>query len=154
MHVPLPKTSFPSCLDSSATFKISLSITSSGKPSHKPQFLPAPPLFITASLWALWPTIHIYCCCLVAKSCATLCDHMDYSPPGSSVHGISPARILEWAAISFSRQSPQPRDQTRDSCLAGGFFTTEPPTTAQLLCPPIPHHPVLSVQKVKTRDKV
>ena len=42
-------------------------------------------------------------CCLVAKSCPNLCSPMDCSPPGSSVHGISQARILEWAAITFSR---------------------------------------------------
>ena len=42
-------------------------------------------------------------CCLVAKSCPALCDPEDYSPPGSSVHGISQARILEWVAISYSR---------------------------------------------------
>ena len=41
--------------------------------------------------------------CLVAKSCPTLCNPMDCSPPGSSVHGISQARILEWVAIFFSR---------------------------------------------------
>ena len=45
------------------------------------------------------------CCCLIAKSCLTLCDPMDCSPPGSSVHGISQARKLEWIAISFSRGS-------------------------------------------------
>ena len=44
-------------------------------------------------------------CCLVTKSCPTLCNPMDYSPPGSSVHGISQARILEWVAVSFSRGS-------------------------------------------------
>ena len=48
---------------------------------------------------------------------------MDYSPPGSSVHGISQARILEWVAISFSRGSSQPRDQIWVSCIAGRFFT-------------------------------
>ena len=41
-------------------------------------------------------------CVLVAQSCPTLCDPTDYSPPGSSVHGILQARILEWVAISFS----------------------------------------------------
>ena len=46
----------------------------------------------------------------VAQSCLTLCDPMDCSPPGSSVHGILQARILEWVAISFSRGSSQPRD--------------------------------------------
>ena len=49
-------------------------------------------------------------CCLVTKSCLTLCDRMDCSPPGSSVHGISKARILEWVAISFSRGCSQPME--------------------------------------------
>ena len=44
-----------------------------------------------------------------SSSCPTLCDPMDCSPPGSSVHGISLARILEWVAISYSRGSSQPR---------------------------------------------
>ena len=47
---------------------------------------------------------------------------MDYSPPGSSVHGILQARILEWVAISFSRESSQHRDQTQVSLIAGGRF--------------------------------
>ena len=51
------------------------------------------------------------CVFLVARSCPTLCDPMDYSPLGSSVQGISQA-ILERVAISSSRGSPQPRDQT------------------------------------------
>ena len=55
------------------------------------------------------------------------CDPMDCSLPGSSVYGFSQARILEWVAISFSRGSSQPRDQTLFSCLAGRVFTTEPP---------------------------
>ena len=70
---------------------------------------------------------HTLCCCLVTKSCLTLCDPMNYSPPSSSVHGISQARILRWVAISFSRESSQSRDWNRVSCLAGGFLTTEPP---------------------------
>ena len=60
---------------------------------------------------------------LVAQSCPTLCDPMDCSPPGSSVHEIFQARILEWVAISFSRGSSQPRDWTWVSCTAGRFFT-------------------------------
>ena len=47
---------------------------------------------------------------LVAQSCLTLCDPMDCRPPGSSVHGILQARILEWVAVPFSRGSSQPRD--------------------------------------------
>ena len=50
---------------------------------------------------------------------------MNCSPPSSSVHGTSQARILEWAAISFSRGSSQSRDWTLISCIAGRFFTTE-----------------------------
>ena len=50
-----------------------------------------------------------------AQSCLTLLDPMDCSPPGSSVHGILQARILEWVAIPFSRRSSQPRDQTQVS---------------------------------------
>ena len=49
---------------------------------------------------------------------------MDYNPPGSSVREIIQERILEWVAIAFSRGSPQPRDQTQVSHIAGRFFTT------------------------------
>ena len=49
---------------------------------------------------------------LIAQSRPTLCNSMDCSPPGSSVHGILQARILEWVSISFSRVSSQPRDHT------------------------------------------
>ena len=54
---------------------------------------------------------------------STLCDSMDYSPPGSSVHGILQARILEWIAIPFSKGSSHPRDRAWVSCIASGFFT-------------------------------
>ena len=53
-----------------------------------------------------------------AQSCLTLCDPMDCSPPGSSVHEISQARILEWVAISYSRESSEPRNQTCISCIS------------------------------------
>ena len=59
---------------------------------------------------------------LVCASCLTLCYHRECSPPGSSVHGILQARILEWIAIPFSRGTSQPKDQTLVSCLAGRFF--------------------------------
>ena len=58
----------------------------------------------------------------VAQSCPTLCNPGDCSPPGSSVHGILQARILEWVAISFSRVSSRPRDRTQVSCIAGRRF--------------------------------
>ena len=54
----------------------------------------------------------------VTQSCPTLCDPVDYSPPGSSVHGILQAGILVWVAISFSRGSSWPRDQTHVSCVS------------------------------------
>ena len=59
----------------------------------------------------------------VAQSCLTLCDPKDCSLPGSSLHGIFQARILEWVTISFSRGSSQPRNQTQVSCIAGRSFT-------------------------------
>ena len=49
-----------------------------------------------------------FVCVLVKQSCPNLCDPIDYSPPGFSVHGILQARILEWVAISFSRGSSGP----------------------------------------------
>ena len=67
------------------------------------------------------------CCSLVNKSCPTLCYSVNYTPPGSSVHCISQARILEWVAISSSRDLPDPGIKTVSPALAGRFFTTEPP---------------------------
>ena len=60
---------------------------------------------------------------LCTKSLPTLCDSMDCSLPGSSDHGILQASILKWVAIPFSRGSYQPRNLTRVSHIAGGFFT-------------------------------
>ena len=57
-------------------------------------------------------------CVLVAQTCLTLCNPLDCSPPGSSVHGILQARILEWVAIPFFRGSSQPRDRTYVSCIS------------------------------------
>ena len=59
----------------------------------------------------------------VAQSCHTLCDPMDYSLPGSSVHGIFQEIVLDWIAIPFSRGSSQPRDQTHVSCIVDRRFT-------------------------------
>ena len=59
----------------------------------------------------------------VAQSCPTLCNPMNYSLPGFSVHGIFQARILEWVATSFSRRSSQPRDQTWVSHIVARCFT-------------------------------
>ena len=60
---------------------------------------------------------------LVTQSCPTLCNPVDSSPPGASVHEFPQARILEWVAISFSRESSQLRDLTQVFCIAGKFFT-------------------------------
>ena len=81
-------------------------------------------LFAFSSKWGPW---SCYCCYAVTKSSPTLWNPMDCSPPGSSVHWIFQTRILEWVVISFFRGSSQPMDQTCVSCVAGGFFTTEPP---------------------------
>ena len=62
------------------------------------------------------PTSGLWTTVCVAKSCLTFCGPMDCSPPGSSVHGISQASILEWGAISFSRGSSRPRNWTWVSC--------------------------------------
>ena len=63
---------------------------------------------------------------VLSRSVVSLCGPMDCSQPGSSVHGILQARILEWVAVSFWGSS-RPRDRTWVSCTAGRFFTTEPP---------------------------
>ena len=59
----------------------------------------------SSNWWVIWVNSE------VAQSCPTLCNPMDCSPSGSSVHGIFQARILEWVAISFSKGSSRPRDQ-------------------------------------------
>ena len=69
---------------------------------------------------------HVLCwavLCLVAQLCPTLCDPMDCGPPGSSVHGIFQARVLERVAISFSRVTSQPGDQAHISCVATWIFS-------------------------------
>ena len=81
----------------------------------------------------MWYTYTIeYLLFLVSKFCLTLCNPMDCSPPGSSVHGISQARIHEWVAISFSRRPSQPRDQPHDSCIGRQSLTAEPPGKATM----------------------
>ena len=63
----------------------------------------------------------------VAQSCPTLCDPVDCSPPGSSIHRILQARILEWVAVPSSKGSSQPRDRATSllsPALASGFFIT------------------------------
>ena len=67
------------------------------------------------------------CVCGCAQSCPTLCDPMDYSLTGSSGHGILKAKILEWCAISFSRDLPYPGikpNSPTSPALANGLFTS------------------------------
>ena len=75
-------------------------------------------------------------CVLPAKmlqSYLPLCDPVDCSPPGSSAHGILQARTLEWVAVPSSRGSSRPSGRSHVSCIAGGFFTAEPPGKPEVL---------------------
>ena len=67
--------------------------------------------------FSVFQIVTSFCACSVAQSCLTLCDPMDCSPP-DFIHGISQASILEWVAISYSRESFWPRDQTHISCIS------------------------------------
>ena len=82
------------------------------KPNSKDKPAAPPP----AVLWFLWRVCVCVCVCmcthLVDQSCSTLCDPVNCSLPGFSVCGILQARILEWVAVSSSRGSSRPRDQT------------------------------------------
>ena len=98
-HTPLFAShlhAFPACL--------------SVQPSLRPSATQAPPG-------------RMKCYVLVTELRLTLCDLMDCSPPGSSVHGIPQARILDWVAMPSSRGSSQLSDRTEVSCIAGKFFT-------------------------------
>ena len=68
-----------------------------------------------------------YCCCLVSQWYPTPCNSMDCSLPGSSIHGILQARILEWVAIPFSKGPSRPRDGTQASWLQADSLPSEPP---------------------------
>ena len=78
----------------------------------------------------LWPRGDAMCVsvcvCSAPQLFLPLCNPKSCTPPGSSVHGISQARILDWVATSFFRGSSKPRNQTYVSYMAGRFFTTEP----------------------------
>ena len=78
------------------------------------------------ALTILFPTVTRSIYRSAAKHVQLFCGPMDCSLPGSSGRGISQARVLKWVAVSFSRGSSWPRDQTCISALAGRFFTTEP----------------------------
>ena len=109
-----------------------LPFSSSGDLSN-PGIEPVPPMFPALAgrfftpepRGKPWPR-PLCVCAKLLQSCLTLCDPMDCSLPGSSVHRVLQARILEWVAVPSSRGSSQFRDQTRISYvsyIAGGFFT-------------------------------
>ena len=68
--------------------------------------------------WILAHPVYLECVCVCAQSCLRVCNPVDCSLPGSSAHGIFQARILEWVAISSSRGSSRPWDQTLVSCIS------------------------------------
>ena len=95
------------------------------------------------------PSLKCVRACLVTQSCPALCNPMDCSPPGSPVHGILQARILEWVAISFSTGSSQPRDHTWSPTLQADSLQSEPlgkPTKMQppLNCEVAAHYQLLN----------
>ena len=77
--------------------------------------LPLLSMVYRCSFYKIWPLMHAHQICS-ALSCPVLCDPTHWNPPGSSVHGIIPAGILHWVAISPSRGSSQLRDQIHISC--------------------------------------
>ena len=95
-------------------------LLSTPKPTAKPTAT------ATAESWTTWTLEldRVSKWVKVALLCLTLCDSMDHSPPGASVHWILQARILEWVAYPFSRGTSWPRNQTGVSCIADGFFTS------------------------------
>ena len=77
-----------------------------------------PPFITPYQFPILFPQLtSLPCCCLVTKSCLTLCNPMDCSPTGPYVHRILQARILKWVAMSSSRRSSWHRDRTHVSCI-------------------------------------
>ena len=97
--------------------------------------LPSPYLHKWVPIYQIPSILLFMCMCAQShQSCPTLCDPLDCSLPGSSVHGIFQARILEWLAISFSRGSSWPKDRSHVPCIAGRFFTAEPPGKPNSSC--------------------
>ena len=90
---------------------------------------------------------HVSCYCSVVKLCLTLSPpHEPMSTPGSSVHGISQAKILEWVAISFSKGSSQPRVQTCVTCI--GWRISLPPSHQGS---PVRHYTGFKKKKIKKK---
>ena len=99
-------------------------------PSPFPLSLKACRVGLLPFVYDKWVASLIDCCavlCLVAQSCLTLCDPMDCSPPGSSVHGILQARTLGWVAIPSSRGFRNPGIKPRYPPLQADSSPSEPP---------------------------
>ena len=84
-------------------------------------------MFYSNILCKMNPPVYSPVGCLFAKLCPNLWDPMDYSPPGSSVHGILQARLPEWEALPFPEDLSNPGIKFRSPVSAGRFFTTLPP---------------------------
>ena len=93
---------------------------------RKHQVFSAQPSLWCSSHICTWPLEKPHVC-LVAHLCSTLCNLVDYSPPGSWVHGILQARILEWVAIPISRGSSPPRDWPGSPALQADSLPWDPP---------------------------
>ena len=116
LMVFLLKSVFPSSENGTAIYLVTFFLSNS---------ISSPVILIGISQMSL--LVHLYChqsspVKVKAQSCMTLCDPMDYSPSGSSAHGILQARILEWIAIPFSRGSSPPRDWTQSPVLRLLFY--------------------------------
>ena len=83
---------------------------------HRSGWLPAPGRTADGAERSVKDSVLNECVC--AQLCPTLCDPTNCGPPGSSVHGILQARILEWVAVPSSRGSSRPRDRTQVSCIS------------------------------------
>ena len=94
--------------------------------------------------------VDVYVLCVLSR--VQLCNPLDCSPPGSSVHGIFQARILEWVAIFLSRGSSWPRDQTQVFHIAGRFFTTEPPGNPDIVDGCFPKGPEFLLHDTHSRN--
>ena len=100
-----------------------------------PHYWSCQDLNVNPSVWDRYdPLTSSGCCCSVARSHPALCNPMDCSPPGSSVHRILWATMLKRVPISSSRVSSWPWDQVRVSFIANGFFTIWATREAQHIC--------------------
>ena len=99
-------------------------------PSAPPSIFPSISIFSNESVLCI-RRLKCHTVCMLSRfTRVQLCDLFNCTPPGSSVHGILQARILEWVAVPSFRGSSQPRVWTCISfisCIAGGFFIAEPP---------------------------